>query len=172
MCFAAHDAQVAQRQRVGHAVGGGEVLGQRVAQPHVHAALHLLGAQPRVDRAADVVGHDDALELALLVEDDDLRGVAEGQVRRRIQDRFRRARPRREVADVLAVVLAPDELLELTKPGGLIGRSSRLSVGTASRSAASFCAACCAAAQLKRRAARRPRLAALLAELLVPLTRS
>ena len=28
----------------------------------MHAALHLLGTEPRVDRAADVVGNDEALD--------------------------------------------------------------------------------------------------------------
>ena len=79
----------------------------------MNAAFHLLGAQPGIDRAADVVGHHDPLHLALVVEDHHLRRVAERQMRRGIQDRLGRSGARREVADVLASILPSDQLLEL-----------------------------------------------------------
>ena len=41
---------------------GREVLGQRVAEAHVHGALDLALAQQRVDRPADVVDGDDPLD--------------------------------------------------------------------------------------------------------------
>ena len=60
------DAELAQRRErreAGLRIGR-EVLGQRVAEAHVHAALDLAGAQLRVDRLADVVDGDDPLDLA------------------------------------------------------------------------------------------------------------
>jgi hypothetical protein len=49
---------------VGKAVSGscGELLGERVAEAHVHAALDLTLAQHRVHRTAHVVGGDDPLD--------------------------------------------------------------------------------------------------------------
>ena len=77
------------------------------------SAFHLLGAEARVDRATDVVGDDDPFELALVVEQNDLSGVAERQVSGRIEYGFRGPWPRGEVADILTAVLAADELLKL-----------------------------------------------------------
>jgi hypothetical protein len=39
----------------------------------VNAAFHLLGAQTRVDRAADVMGRHDTREVTFVIEDDNLR---------------------------------------------------------------------------------------------------
>ena len=50
---------------------GREVLGQRIAEAHVHAALDLALAQQRVDRLADVVDGDDLARCAPLVAIDD-----------------------------------------------------------------------------------------------------
>ena len=70
----------------GPAVGvGREVLGQRVAEAHVHRAFDLPVAQQRVDRAADVVDGHDPLDLPrLAVDDHELRGVAERGVDDRV----------------------------------------------------------------------------------------
>ena len=147
-----HDAERTQRQRVRYASGGGEVLGQRVAEAHMDAALHLLGTEPRVDRPPDVVGRHHARDQALLVKDDDLRGIAEGQMGGRIQHPFRCTRAGREAEDVLPGVLAADELLERLL---LEVRRQLLRRGLRRRAA-------------QRRAARGPGLPALVAEILVP----
>ena len=47
---------------VGKPLVGGEVLGERVAEAHVHRALDLALAQQRVDGPADVVDGDDLLD--------------------------------------------------------------------------------------------------------------
>src|SRR5207247_10451594 len=78
-----HDALpslVAQQQRVRPPIGGREIFRESVAQPHMYAALHLFGAKPRVEGAADVVSRHDALDPTIFAEDHDLGGVAEGQV--------------------------------------------------------------------------------------------
>ena len=89
-----------------------EILRQRIAEAHVDATFHLLGAEPRVDRPPNVVSRHHARDQALLVKDDDLRGIAEGQMGGRIQHPFRCTRAGREAEDVLPGVLAADELLE------------------------------------------------------------
>ena len=83
---ALQDPEVAQQQRVGPATGAREVFGQRVAEPHVDAALDLTGAEQRVDGPADVVGGDHPLDAAVVVQDHHLGGVAEGHVGDRLVD--------------------------------------------------------------------------------------
>ena len=61
MCFAPTMPRSRNNNESGRSVGGREVFRERIAQSHVHAALHLLGAQARVDRATDVVRRHDAL---------------------------------------------------------------------------------------------------------------
>ena len=62
-----------------------EVLRQRVAEPHVHTALDLPFTQHRVDRFADIVDRNDPLDIAgLSIDHDELRGVAERGVDRRV----------------------------------------------------------------------------------------
>ena len=46
-----------------------ELLRERLAEAHVHAALDLAFDEHRVDRLADVVGGDHLLEPPLVVED-------------------------------------------------------------------------------------------------------
>ena len=79
----AQDAERAQRH-VGGEAGRGiarELLGERVAEAHVHAALDLALAQQRVDRLADVVDGDHAHDVAgVAVDLDHLRRVPEGRV--------------------------------------------------------------------------------------------
>ena len=73
------DAEPAQRVERRPAVGvAREVLGERVAEAHVHRAFDLADALQRVHGPADVVRRDDALDRArLAVDDDELRRVAE-----------------------------------------------------------------------------------------------
>ena len=79
----------AQRHQRRAAVGvAREVLGQRVAEAHVHRALDLADALQRVDRAPDVVRGDDPLDVTrLAIEDDELRRVAERGVDHRVARR-------------------------------------------------------------------------------------
>ena len=58
----AQDADLAQLEGHRHAVLARKLLGQRVAEPHVHRALDLRLALLRVHRAADVVGGDHLLD--------------------------------------------------------------------------------------------------------------
>ena len=58
-----------------------EILGKRVADPHMHAAFDLSGASFRVDSTADVVSRNDALQPPIVAENDHLRSIAEGQMR-------------------------------------------------------------------------------------------
>ena len=85
------DAELAQGHGRGSGlVVGGEVLGEGVAEAHVDGADHLALAQQRVHRPADVVGGDDPLDVAgVAVHDDELGGVAERRVDRRLLDRRR-----------------------------------------------------------------------------------
>ena len=92
------------------AARAGKILGEGIAQPHVHGAFDLPGALQRVDRTADVMRRHHPLQPALVVQDHHLRGVAERHVR------YRAVRTLsglgREVADVLAEVLLAHELLQ------------------------------------------------------------
>jgi hypothetical protein len=101
---------VQRLQRLGdrEAVHDDELLGERLAEAHVHGALDLALEQGRVDRAADVVRRDHLLDPALRVEQDDLRRPAVGEV----GDRLGRVVGRRPVDQDLAQELAAGELLE------------------------------------------------------------
>ena len=78
------DVQRLQRLGHGHAALDDELLRERLAEPHVDAALDLALGEHRVQRLADVVGGDDLHEPALVVEDRDLRAPAVGEVRDRL----------------------------------------------------------------------------------------
>src|SRR5687767_9875454 len=168
------DAQIPQGQRMRHAASGREVLGKRVSESHVYAPLHLFGAEPWVDGATDVVRRDDALDAALVVQDHQLSRIAECQMGRGVEDGFGRAGAGGESQHVLAVILAPDQLLECVF---IVGRA--FTARLARREAAPYGFQICC--QLARCLARRrttergspggPRLAALVAQLVVPLDR-
>ena len=92
----ADDPEAAQRHVRRAAVGvRGEVLGQRVAEAHVHGPLDLALAQQGVHRPSDVVRGDDLVDAtALTIDDDELRGVAERGVDHRMLEAFgQRVRP-------------------------------------------------------------------------------
>ena len=102
------DAERAQRHVGGEAgLGvGREVLGERVAEAHVHRALDLALAQHRVDGPADVVDGDDLVDgLGLAVDHHELGGVAERRVDDRVLDLAELVRP---VDAVLALVVDVD----------------------------------------------------------------
>ncbi len=146
------NAAIAQQQRIRRGVGAGEVFRERVAQSHVDSAFHLSGAAFGIDGAANVVRRHHTLNAAIVVQDHHLRGVAEGHVRGRIGERFRSARLGGEVANVVARILAADQLFE---------RRMLQIVGELD------CRPLCRGAT-ERGGARRPCLAAFGAQLLVP----
>src|ERR1700732_1287481 len=108
--FGLQDAEIAQEKRVRSSVGRAEILRERIAKPHMYATFDLSRASLRVDGMADVVSRNDALEPAIFAENDDLGGIAKGQVRRRVQHGGGGARLGREIADIFPAVVAADEL--------------------------------------------------------------
>src|SRR6266542_1121803 len=111
----AQDAEVAELERDGHPVLAGELLGQRVAEAHVHRALDLRLALLRVDGAADIMRGDYPLQLAGPVEHHHLRRPAERGVRLHLAV-LRLAGGGRVVDQDLSDVLAPGEVRERPPP--------------------------------------------------------
>ena len=130
-----------RRRLVGRPPPTWEVLCEGLTEAHVHTAFDLARALQWVDRPADVVRSDDALDAPVVVEDDHLGRVAEGEVRDRLV--ARRARRDREVADVLAEELPSFEVREAVLLEGL-------------------------GELLRRRAGRRPRQAVALEAVVMP----
>ncbi len=109
------DVQGLQRLRDGEPAFDDELLGERLPEAHVNAALDLALDQGRVDRPPHVVGGDHLREPALVVEQDDLCRPPVAEVRDGLVGVVRR----RPVDDVLALDLPARERLERT-PGELL----------------------------------------------------
>ena len=96
----------------------------------MHTTFDLARALQGVDRPADVVRRDDALDAPVIIEDDHLGRVAEGEVCDRVVSR--RARRDREIADVLTEELPSFEVRDAVLfeslgelPRGALGGDSR-----------------------------------------------
>ena len=82
------------------------VTGERIAEPHVHAAFNLPGASFRVDGAANVVRSHNTIQASILVEDHHLSGIAEGHMRGRVLQGFWGTRFSSKVANIISAIFA------------------------------------------------------------------
>ncbi len=121
----ANDAEAAQRHQRRAAVGiAREVLGECVAEAHVHGALDLPNALHRVDRAPHIVGGDHPLDVTgFPIDDDELRRVAEcGMDHGMLGSRLDRTRP---VDAVFAQVVDADAAIISPRGSAGIGNGAR-----------------------------------------------